>query len=284
MTFSVSIAMSFSVAPLYAADRVGSPDQSGMDKSYVESMKYLKSLEDRFFFHSYDHDPVEKRVERLELLIFGGHQYGVPEERLDKLKQTIQERDKESARAHAKRAEEKSSAKSGSNSDTESGSLTQYPVLNTLEWRVLKKTYGKESIDERLGRLEKALFGQESPAMSYADRIDRLKKIAGVNITSLNGNDPQIVPGPLPQAGATPYRLPSLPPSMPNFDPNSQSFQNDLRKQFMKDIPNMFKYMDGDLKKFFEGYQMSPQGKSPYMVPQKKPSVTIPPYADPNSI
>ena len=132
------------------ADTSGANDASG-SREYQSLMKDLKSLEDRYFFHSYDHDPTEKRVEHLELLIFGGNQYGVVEDRVKGLKDAIKKRDADSAREHA-------TAKAGAES-------SQYPVLNTLEWRVLKKTYQKEDLDSRLNRLETKLFGQASPAI-----------------------------------------------------------------------------------------------------------------------
>ena len=248
------------------ADTSGANDASG-SREYQSLMKDLKSLEDRYFFHSYDHDPTEKRVERLELLIFGGNQYGVVEDRVKGLKDAIKKRDADSAREHA-------TAKAGAES-------SQYPVLNTLEWRVLKKTYQKEDLDSRLNRLETKLFGQASPAMSYADRIERLKKIVGINVTSLPRADARIIEGPMPRAGT---ELPQY--KSRALIPDRKTFEDDFRRQFLKDMPNMFKYMEeGPLKRFFEGGG----GMSPYMIPspvptpkQSKPK--IPPYADPNSI
>ena len=315
LLLSVSLAL-FSVCSGGFSAGASSPDQVGAgsnpssgaspSKEFTALLKDLKNLEDRFFFHSYDHDPPEKRVERLELLIFGGHKYGVVEDRLENLKKSIVERDQESARKTADRngqsqsqpqpqAQSQSRSVDGSEkipgggaSGDESG---QYPVLNTLEWRVLKKTYRSESLDQRLNRLEAKLFGQPSPAMAYSDRIERLKKIVGINITTISpgaSSDPRIIPGPLPQAGRDPATgLPFR--SLQELNPNSRQFQQDFHRQLNKDLSNMMRYLEGDLHKIFEGYQNSPQG-SPLIIPntelklKPKPRVTVPPYADPNSI
>ncbi|MBS1989006.1 MAG: hypothetical protein JSS83_00740 [Cyanobacteria bacterium SZAS LIN-3] len=156
-------------------------------------------LENRFFFHSYSHDPMEKRIERLELLTLGAAQGGSNAERLTRLKQAVVERDKEAARTIAR--EQKG--------DGELAAKTNYPILGTLEWRVLKKTYPSESIDQRLGRMESQLFGMPAQAMSYVDRIERLKKTVGMDIaaTPPSASAAKIpgrqlgMGGPLPRAG-----------------------------------------------------------------------------------
>ena len=315
LLLSVSLAL-FGVCSWGLAAEASSPDQVGTgsnpnpnpnpnlnsgvspSKEFTALLKDLKSLEDRFFFHSYDHDPPEKRVERLELLIFGGHKYGVVEDRIENLKKSIAERDQESAR---KTAAHNNKSDSGSDSDSDSSSNSantpggavskdgsgQYPVLNTLEWRVFKKTYRSESLDQRLNRLETKLFGQPSPAMAYSDRIERLKKIVGINITSISpgAGDPRTIPGPLPQAGRDPATgLPFR--SLQELNPNSRQFQQDFHRQFNKDLSNMMRYLDGDLKRMFEGYNKNSPKGSPLIIPNTapKPRVTVPPYADPNSI
>src|SRR5439155_11618608 len=108
----------------------------------------LALIENRYFFHQYSNDPVEKRLERLELLVFGATQGGSNDERLARLKNTIAERDKESAQKL------KSGTGSPNSGETKASpgpnGSAQYPILNTLEWRALKKTFPQESLDQRL--------------------------------------------------------------------------------------------------------------------------------------
>lgn len=175
---SLSVAIQFESAlaagPTQGERRV----KVGADKPVVLSDaaidKDLLVLENRFFFHSYAHDPLEKRLERIELLALGNVQYGTNQDRLSRLKAAIVERDRQAAREIAGQSK-------GGN----------YPMISTLEWRVLKKTFTSESIDQRLDRLEKSIFGMPAQAMSYVDRIERLKKTVGIGL-----------PAPEPIAGA----------------------------------------------------------------------------------
>jgi len=151
--------------------------------------KELLALENRFFFHSYAHDPFEKRLERIELLALGNVQYGTNLDRLTRLKAAISEHDKEAAKQIAAQTK---------------GGGGNYPAINTLEWRILKKTYTAETIDQRLERLEKSIFGVPAQAMSYVDRIDRLKKTVGIGMpapTPLAGAGGVIKRGPMPRSG-----------------------------------------------------------------------------------
>ena len=154
--------------------------------------KEIPLLEHRFFSRQYANDPMEKRLERLELLVFGSTQDGSVEDRFGRLKKTIGDR------------AEAAAAKSASGGTPKQGAVAkkpdtsaQYPVLNTLEWRALKKTYTAETLDQRLARLEKKLFGQDSPGMAYADRVDRLQKTLAVGVTP---ERPTTALGPAPRA------------------------------------------------------------------------------------
>lgn len=157
----------------------------------------VTALENRYFFHQYQHDPIEKRLERLELLVFGSAQGGASADRLVRLKTTIAQRDKQAAQdLAAKNKADKNTSKAPG------GSSAQYPVLNTLEWRVLKKTHPTLSLDERLSQLETHLFGQPSAAMSYADRVERLQKTIGIGVARGEPQRQGIPQGPLPKAQA----------------------------------------------------------------------------------
>ena len=157
-----------------ATDKASALSEQALDKDILV-------LENRFFFHHYGHDPIEKRLERLELLTLGASQFGTTSERLSHLKAAIVQRDKHAAQIMADHKAEQ--AKTGAGK-TGLKAETNYPVLSTLEWRILKKTYAAETIDQRLDRLESQLFGVPSQAMSYVDRIERLKKTAGVGAES----------------------------------------------------------------------------------------------------
>jgi len=208
----------FSLAPNAQA---ASPAKSLAGNSAVQSEfgldseKNLKILENRYFFHDYNHDPIEKRLERLELLILGGVQGGNNKLRLDKLKAMVQQRDAQAAKDLQARTKELKESKDHRADAGASIADSQYPVLNTLEWRALKKTYKGESLDKRLERLETSLFGVPASSMSYADRVDRLKKVIGIEQIQVNNsgsaNQPKTV-GPLPRAeNQLPFDLRRMP-------------------------------------------------------------------------
>jgi hypothetical protein len=159
--------------------------------------KEVGLMENRFFAHQYANDPMEKRLERMELMVFGGTQSGTNDERFQRLKKVIAERPQGSAKKLAAAAPEEESTSSAAKEKDAPESSSQYPVLNTLEWRALKKTFPTESLDARLGRLEQKLFGQDSPTMAYIDRVDRLKRTLGIGITAMQQSGPT---GPGPKA------------------------------------------------------------------------------------
>ena len=117
----------------------------------------LGSWERRLLGQDYDHDPLDKRIQRLELLLFGGTRDGSLSERLDDIRAAI------SARQAVKPSK-----------------ATVSDILNQLEQRVLKKTFRTEATETRLVRLETKLFGKPSPSMTAPERIDRLKRTIGI--------------------------------------------------------------------------------------------------------
>ncbi|MBY0550325.1 MAG: hypothetical protein K2W95_23810 [Candidatus Obscuribacterales bacterium] len=175
----------------------------------VPGLTDLGILENRFFSHPYAHDPVDKRLERLECMVFGGIQAGTPEDRLSKLIKVVAQRAqtpiREEKAAVTENQEESSASKTTPSAPSSVGkSSAQYPVLNTLEWRALKKTYATDSLDQRLDRLESKTFGQPAQGMAYADRVDRLRRTLGIGIDTGVGNNPLTAGGigPAPRARA----------------------------------------------------------------------------------
>ncbi|MBU6450578.1 MAG: hypothetical protein KGS72_02285 [Cyanobacteria bacterium REEB67] len=173
-------------APVLSSAPAAVPDQilAPADQALV---KDVLVLENRFFCHHYGHDPMEKRIERLELITLGSAQAGSNAERLARLKLAVVNRDKSAAKTIARESQKP---------DGELASKTNYPILGTLEWRILKKTYASEAIDPRLARMETQLFGMPAQSMSYVDRIERLKKTIGMDIASTQSGNPAVASTP----------------------------------------------------------------------------------------
>ena len=268
----------------------------------VAGLPRVGVLENRFFFHSYEQDPLEKRLQRLELLVFGQTQPGSNQERLQRLNTTIAERDRESVLKMQRQAQRSApgyptaSASSGNNSGNSTRNNTThtkqpYPVLDTLEWRVLKRTYAGDSLDDRLGRLETKLFGQPSTTMSYADRVDRLNRTLGIGIASAPSNSHLRGPMPrtrsysggesgfefgfstIPFGGTIPFSK-NLNPTVPFFDNGGQV--SELFRQMNEQMEEMMKMAPSKISP-------APRWKSPFG-DNGSPAYQPPPYNDPNSI
>ncbi len=275
------------------------------------------------FSRLYPNDPPEKRVERLELLVFGATQAGALDERWARVNKAV--KDPESTVAQPKHNETPSAPSAAAVPPK-----GNYPAVDSLEWRVLKKTYKAEPIADRLSRLETKLLGQSSPGMALFDRVERLKKISA---TVAAGSQPAnsgtvVVPpgvlGPMPKAyprGASPFSFadPSDPSSSGPFSMQPFSMQpfsgSDDFSSINRMMSEMFSQMNRqmrDLKSMPPGvyqYKIEPgspgsMGITPFkiqpskpgqvspfqpfqqIVPKKAPSIqeSLPPYADPNSI
>lgn len=264
---------------------------------------HVTALENRFFFRIYEHDPLEKRLERLELLVFGATQPGSSAERLNRLRLTIADRDRRAAETLSGSQKPPAAGSGTSSKPTQS---SQYPVLNTLEWRVIKRTYPSDTLDQRLERLETKLFGAASPAMSYADRVDRLKRTVGIGVAQ--GAPPPVV-GPKPKArprgddniAGEPWTYGS--PLLPDFMPPGR-----FSMPFLDQVPPQFAELFRELDRQMESFKRMPPGRyrfdpgtgmwiSPDSgkkfkmedLPEVSPAPSLepgklPPYYDPNSI
>lgn len=282
------------------------PALAGAPAIRMDVAREVSLLEHRFFFKQYAHDPLEKRLERLELLVYGATQAGSNEARAERLRKTVADKDRQaSAPAH-----QGADGSAGAPTKKPLGS-SQYPILNTFEWRVFKKTYPGETLDQRLERLETKLFGQPSQAMAYADRVERLKRTLGIDVAQSVPAGPlgprpkagprSPVPGEPPWMGGFPFAPDQLPPGefrMPPFSQIAPPLAEMLREfegqmdQLMKLPPGAYRWhysFDPEKGQWIERHP-SGKGKShsapAERLPGGAPSApsSIPPYYDPNSI
>lgn len=280
----------------------------------------LERLETKMFSRQYPTDPPEKRVERLELLVFGATQPGGMDERWARISKVVKDRQNpESTVAQPKNIESPSASASPSAPPLKGN----YPAVDSLEWRVLKKTFRSEPIGERLSRLETKLLGQANPGMALFDRVERLKKIGATVAAgsqphnSGTGTLPPSILGPMPKGyprgmpfafGDSMNPVPSSPFSMQPFS-GGDDF-NSINRMMSEMMSQMNRQMR-DLKNLPPGtyqYKLDPMdpgssGLSPFKtvpirpgkpgqlnpfqpIMPKTPALqdSLPPYADPNSI
>ncbi len=280
----------------------------------------FEKLETQMFSRQYPNDPPEKRIERLELLVFGATQGGSMTERWASISKAMKDRQNPEATVVQPKNSQSPSASSGPSAVPLKGN---YPAVDSLEWKVLKKTFRGEPIAQRLSRLETKLLGQANPGMALFDRVERLKKIAATVAAGSQPPDsgtatlPPSMLGPMPRAypRAMPYSfgdsmnpVPSNPFSLQPFS-GGDDF-NSINRMMSEMMSQMNRQMR-DLKNMPPGvyqYKLDPldpgsSGLTPFktvpvqpgkpgqlnpfqpIMPQKpKLQDNLPPYADPNSI
>lgn len=281
----------------------------------------LEKLETKMFSRQYPNDPPEKRVERLELLVFGATQEGGMDERWERLAKVVKDRQNPESTVSQPKVTQ---TQPGAPKTPASPPKGNYPSVDALEWRTLKKTYKTEPIAERLSRLETKLLGQASPAMPLFDRVERLKKLSATVAAAKESQNPNqaLVPpgilGPMPKG--YPRSMPfafgdsgmgnpfSVSPfGAQPFGGGSEDFTS--MNRMMSEMMSQMNRQMRDLKNLPPGvyqYKIDPMdpgssGLSPFKMipsqpgkvspfapaqPRRLPSMpeTLPPYADPNSI
>jgi hypothetical protein len=221
----------------------------------------LGQWEQQFLGRPYDKDPLDKRIQRLELLLFGSTQDGTLTERLEHIHSAIASRQA----VHLSKA-------------SVAGSLAQ------LEQKILKKTFPAEKVDARLSRLETKLFGKASPGMSAGERVDRLKRTIGLGepppIADSQQQDMLIRPWP--------HGFDSMPVPFgyQSMDPNDLNQQmSEMMRQFNQQLRQLHRMPEGEpvipsIPRFTEPDQTAPTPRLPNIRKQEQ----LPPYMDPNSI
>ena len=271
-----------------AADQI---DNGGLTPP---ELKAIAALEQAHLQRTFDGDPAEKRVKRLELFFAGAGQFGSLRQRAARLK-ILSLPHKASAAASKHEA---------------SQSITQ------LELSINKKADPKIDQSTRLSNLEKKVFGSTFPTVSVDQRIARLQKTIGVGSEDIAEGMPGSMQrfGTLPRGfppGAllgspfgTPFGSPlgsqlGSPFQSPYMSPNQMTNDPNLNQH----MTEMFDHLNQQLRQLHS----SPYGYQPVPVPRghsapgntydfsdglppipgegsSRTAPALPPYMDPNSI
>lgn len=271
LSFGIAVGIGFGLCGGAFAQGAGSEINSGD----------LEKLETKMFSRHYPNDPPEKRVERLELLVFGATQGGNLAERWANVSKVIKNRQNPEATMPQSAEAQPAAPKTGSAAPQKGN----YPAVDSLEWRVLKKTYRTEPIGERLSRLETKLLGQASPGMALFDRVERLKKIgatvaAGTSPRSSATLPPSIL-GPMPKG--YPRGMPfSFNDQMPDAaSPFSmQPFSNDdsLNSMNLGGLNRMMSEMMTQMNKQMRDLKNMPPGTYQYRFDSGDPNSGLTPF------
>jgi len=256
--------------------RVESLPQPAPPSSSSVPNKQLEAFEQKLLQHTFPQDPIDKRLQRLELLVFGATQYGSDFQRWQELQKAA---NAESANK-PKRADEAN-------------------VVSTIEKQILKKTNTGMPIETRLSQLETKLFGSASPAMPTRQRIERLAKTIGME-EPFESNETAIRPrsfsGTSPD-GSFSFHVYGDPGQLKQMNPQISEMMEQMDRQMrqferfgnhMFDEPDFNNLPNGGYN-FHYDFQTPPSIKPPTKnLPGARmktaPPDYIPPYGDPNSI
>lgn len=144
--------------------------------------KDLQKLEIKFFEHKYKKETDEKRIERLEKLVFGEAKSGDEEERIEALVATVPELNNQpSPGSSSQSTQESSPAASTQSTDSSTDTATadpsvDYPRVDAIEQTMLGKVYKSEPLGKRLDQLELKAFKKSSHDPDLSKRVDHLEK------------------------------------------------------------------------------------------------------------
>lgn len=148
----------------------------------------IEKLENQFFEHTYPSDNDEKRVERLEKLIFGESKSGDLQKRIQTLSASLPKNTDASqltdqgsgvnqspqiASSNQKNTSQTQSQPQDQGQDNDDPS-TDYPRVDAAEHLLLGKTFQNEPLSRRLDQLEVKAFGKPTGNPDLSDRVDRL--------------------------------------------------------------------------------------------------------------
>ena len=162
------------------------------------------SYEKQLFLQSFETDPLPSRLARLEVRVFGNvHTNESTHQRETHLLSVL-------GKAAPFQNAASQQPKPIMMARRPQQEATDYPTITSLERSGLKTTFEKDDISDRLTRLEQQMFGQASPQMPLADRMDRL--LQHHPIESNTSLSQPINPALASQGLASPGYSPSAPP------------------------------------------------------------------------
>jgi len=142
------------------------------------SYPIVVAMEKQVFHQTYETEPLETRLARLEQKVFGHPMQGSLADRSDHLEDVVLGHNPQDA--YSQSGENNDIAYSPAASSPQNSADAHNDVqqaLPNIENKVFHQTYPQDTVENRLSRLEQKLFNATAPEMSPEDRLYR---IAGV--------------------------------------------------------------------------------------------------------
>lgn len=140
---------------------------------------FISNVEKTLFIYSYKNENMPKRLDRIELNVYGYKNNKLSEnQRISEIKKVFPYlivSDKQTIKKDLpKKIVPVSNKIQSPNKSNQQKAPEKYPILDEMEKKVFNKTYEKENIYARLDRIENKVFGSKSNA-SLIDRVENLK-------------------------------------------------------------------------------------------------------------
>lgn len=137
----------------------------------------VAAMEQQLFHQTFDQEPIDNRLSRLETRAIGQVQRGTLQERTDQLRMIVMGDAGNSAMTpSAPQALAAAGLPNAGNAADNTSDLLM--ALPRVEKKILRQTFPQDSIEGRLNRLETKVFSSTAPEMSPEDRLYRIVSVA----------------------------------------------------------------------------------------------------------
>lgn len=161
-----------SIAPSYAIS------ESASAANNIDATR-LGAVEWRLFAHPYERDSVDKRLSRLERLVFGAERQDLDSAtRLSKISAALP------SRAGVGAPTQPSSKQISFGKSGVIGVQSNYPSVSELEAKVFSTTYVTMPVSSRLQNLEIRVFGKVSSSDDLCSRVDALNSYVNATVST----------------------------------------------------------------------------------------------------
>jgi len=136
---------------------------------------FVSAVEQKLFGSQFKSEDINKRLNRIEINVFGIKSGGTPLNRINKLKTVFGQEEKKIEPVQKTQPQNKPVQKPPSHKKVQEENLTvRYAVVDDIEKKVLNHTYTQDDIYRRLGRLETVVFSNTINA-PLNKRVENLK-------------------------------------------------------------------------------------------------------------
>ena len=157
----------------------------------------LGAIEWRLFAHPYEKDSVDKRLSRLERLVFGAERQDLDSaSRFAKISAALSSTNKESrsgrnlasvtlpSRSIVGAPTQPSALQRSSSKSSVIGYQSNYPSVSELETKVFSTTYATMPVSTRLQNLEIRVFGKVSQSDDLCNRVESLNSYVNATVST----------------------------------------------------------------------------------------------------